>query len=409
MKRKKEAIMELQKGQRIKIGDSTTNHQIELKVSVPITHGEIDISCFGVDAQNKLSDDRYFVFYNQLHTPENAVSMKTDKNITSFLIDFKKIPAFIKKLVITVAADGNSMIKDIKRGEFSVLANQQTIAHFAILGENYEKEKAIILAEIYEKDGIWRLSLVSSGFHGGLSALLAHFGGEEIKEPVKRDGFQTEIKSPSSSIDNSTVNNTTTSQKAPVNLKKRGDSHKISLEKNTKEIHVNLNWNMNMGQKTGWFGAKSTAGIDLDLACMYRLKTGERGVIQALGNSFGSAHTAPYIFLDQDDRTGQSMNGENMWLKKPEFIEFAIVFAYIYDGTPNWQDTNAKVVLKQLGEPPIEILIDNPDYTNRFCVIASLTAKENQLEVKREERFFGSHMEVDRAYGFGFRWVTGHK
>ena len=142
---------------------------------------------------------------------------------------------------------------------------------------------------------------------------------------------------------------------------------------------------------------------------MYRLKTGHQGVIQALGNSFGSANTVPYIFLDQDDRTGQSVNGENMWFKKPELIEFAIVFAYIYEGTPNWQDTNARVVLKQPGEAPIEIFIDNPDHYNQFCVIASLTAKENQLEVKREERFFRSHREVDNAYGFGFRWVAGHK
>ena len=98
-----------------------------------------------------------------------------------------------------------------------------------------------------------------------------------------------------------------------------------------------------------------------------------------------------------------------MWFKKPELIEFAIVFAYIYEGTPNWQDTNARVVLKQPGEAPIEIFIDNPDHYNQFCVIASLTAKENQLEVKREERFFRSHREVDNAYGFGFRWVAGHK
>ena len=112
--------MELQKGQKVKIGDLTANNQIELKVSVPIDNEEIDISCFGVDAQNKLSDDRYFVFYNQLHTPENAVSMKIDKNMASFFIDFKKIPAFIKKLVITVAADGNTTMKDIKKGEFSL-------------------------------------------------------------------------------------------------------------------------------------------------------------------------------------------------------------------------------------------------------------------------------------------------
>lgn len=401
--------MELQKGQKVKISDLTSEKKIEVKVSALINNGEIDISCFGVDAQNKLSNDEYFVFYNQLHTPENAITMKMEKNAASFFIDFEKIPSFIKKLVITAAADGNAGIKDIKRGELSICTNQQNIADFTISGESYAQEKAVILCEIYEKDGIWRLSVVSSGFNGGLSALLAYFGGEEKKESVKNE-VKPEIKIEvplTSPIP--TKRDTNAPSSKPVNLKKRGDSHKISLEKNAKEIHVNLNWNTNAGKKKGIFGFGTTGGIDLDLACMYRLKTGHQGVIQALGNSFGSADTVPYIFLDQDDRTGQSVNGENMWFKKPELIEFAVVFAYIYEGTPNWQDTNARVVLKQPGEPAIEAFIDNPDRYNQFCVIVSLTARGNELEVKREERFFKSHREVDNAYGFGFRWVSGHK
>ncbi|HIT86621.1 MAG TPA: TerD family protein [Candidatus Coprocola pullicola] len=45
----------------------------------------------------------------------------------------------------------------------------------------FSQEKAIILSEIYNKDNIWKLSIVSRGFHGGLSKLLEHFSGEEMK------------------------------------------------------------------------------------------------------------------------------------------------------------------------------------------------------------------------------------
>ena len=75
--------MELQKGQKVKIGDLTANNQIELKVSVPIDNEEIDISCFGVDAQNKLSDDRYFVFYNQRFAPERHYSSEAALSLRS--------------------------------------------------------------------------------------------------------------------------------------------------------------------------------------------------------------------------------------------------------------------------------------------------------------------------------------
>jgi tellurite resistance protein TerA len=186
-----------------------------------------------------------------------------------------------------------------------------------------------------------------------------------------------------------------------ISLKKSGESHKIDLTKNRRRIHVNLNWD----QRRGLF----SRGIDLDLACMYRLKDGRQGVIQALGNSFGAADQPPYIKLDKDDRSGASANGENMDFFRPELIDFAVVFAFIYEGVPNWRSTNARVVLSQQGAPDIEVQIDNPNSNERFCVLASLTGRDGGLEVRREDLFFNSHRAVDAHYHFGFRWVAGHK
>ena len=186
-----------------------------------------------------------------------------------------------------------------------------------------------------------------------------------------------------------------------ISLKKSGESHKIDLKKNRQRIHVNLNWD----QRQGLF----SRGIDLDLACMYRLKDGRQGVIQALGSSFGASDQPPYIRLDKDDRSGASVNGENMDFFRPELIDFAIVFAFIYEGVPNWRATNARVVLSQQGEPDIEVHIDNPNSNERFCVLASLTGRDGGLEVRREDLFFNSHRAVDAHYHFGFRWVAGRK
>src|SRR5690606_40105293 len=59
-------------------------------------------------------------------------------------------------------------------------------------------------------------------------------------------------------------------------------------------------------------------GVDLDLGCLYELADGSKGVIQALGNSFGALNTPPYIHLDGDDRTGSSTGGENMHINRSE-------------------------------------------------------------------------------------------
>ncbi len=383
--------MDLQKGQKIKLSQLSSLPQFTLTLSASLPGSTVDISCFGVDSQDKLSDDRYFIFYNQPTSPEGAISMTAGNQSTTFAFDLSRLPSSIHKLVITLAADGPATMQSLTQGTMSLAAAQQTLAQFAFDGSQFTQEKALILAEIYLKDGTWRLSVVASGFNGGLSALLAHFGGEEIAP-------STQAPAPSAP---SQVHS------GPVNLKKQGDSHSINLAKNSSTLHVNLNWQTGLGGLKGVLGGGSA--IDLDLACMYRLKDGQASVIQALGNSFGAKDRPPYILLDQDDRTGASTNGENMWFYRPELLDFAVVFAYIYDGTPNWKNTGAVVTLKQQGSPDIVIQIDNRNTRDRFCVIASLTGSNGQLQVRREEKFFPGHREVDQAYGFGFLWRTARK
>lgn len=407
--KQKGTTMDLLKGQKMKLADLTPSSQIELRAAVQMRSGEADVTCFGVDGQSKLSDDRYFIFYNQTSSPEQAITMRNDGGSTVFSVDLKKLPPFLKKLVVTVAVDEPFGMKDLESGLLSIGANGQALAQYRFAGSDFQQEKALILCELYEKDGIWRMAVVSGGFNGGLSALLEHFGGEEVTSGSAPTPQQEVLptKTPLSDSGTKPVNTPEPASQSPVKLKKSGDSHKISLTKNNKEIHVNLNWNTGV-QKKSFFDA-APAAVDLDLACMYKLKTGEMGVIQALGNSFGSADRPPYIFLDQDDRTGTSQDGENMWFKRPETIAFAIVFAYIYEGTPNWKGTDASVILKQQGAPDIEIHLDDCANQETHCVIASLEARGDELVVKREERFFTSHQAADRAYGFGFRWREGRK
>ena len=386
--------MELQKGQKCKLTDPTGDGRLRLSVTLSLPGGEADVTCFGVDGAGKLSDDRYFVFYNQTASPEGAISMSQTGGTTAFAVDLNRLPDFLQKLVVTVAVDGTTM-QALAQGSLTLEGELGTAA-YTFTGAGYQQEKALILCEVYRRDGVWRASVVDSGFNGGLSALLAHFGGEEVKPDAPAPApAPAPTPKPAPAPPEPKVN------LSKISLKKSGESHKIDLTKNSRRIHVNLNWD----QRRGLF----SRGIDLDLACMYRLKDGRQGVIQALGNSFGAADQPPYIKLDKDDRSGASANGENMDFFRPELIDFAIVFAFIYEGVPNWRSTNARVVLSQQGAPDIEVQIDNPNSNERFCVLASLTGRDGGLEVRREDLFFNSHRSVDAHYHFGFRWVAGHK
>lgn len=92
-------------------------------------------------------------------------------------------------------------------------------------------------------------------------------------------------------------------------------------------------------------GSKS---IDLDLGCLYKLRNGTKGVVQALGNAFGSLQMAPYISLDGDDRTGAVSNEENLRINgdKLSGIKRILVYTFIYEGIANWNQADGVVTLK---------------------------------------------------------------
>ena len=177
------------------------------------------------------------------------------------------------------------------------------------------------------------------------------------------------------------------------------------------ELRVNLNWNTRPA--SGGLFKRQSPGIDLDLACLYELTNGKKGVVQALGNSFTSRNDGdPIIALDGDDRTGESTEGENLRidLSRLREVRRILVFTYIYEGTPNWAGASAVVTLYPQGGAPIEIHLDEADPGARTCAIALLESTGTDLSVQREVRYVkGTQSALDAAYGWGMSWTKGRK
>ncbi|PTR22981.1 tellurite resistance protein TerA [Rhodococcus sp. OK519] len=178
-------------------------------------------------------------------------------------------------------------------------------------------------------------------------------------------------------------------------------------------MRVNLNWSQTQPEKKGFFAKLSGGGrVDLDLACLFELTDGSKGVIQALGNSFGSLNTAPFIQLDGDDRSGSVSGGENMHinLDRPEMIRRVLIFAMIYEGAPNWAAVDGVVTLYPTVGPQIEVRLDSADNNARICAIAMLENNGSGITVNRLVNYInGSQSDLDAAYGWGMQWQAGRK
>ncbi|MFG2137566.1 Tellurium resistance [Streptomyces sp. NPDC048650] len=151
--------------------------------------------------------------------------------------------------------------------------------------------------------------------------------------------------------------------------------------------------------------------IDLDLACMYELKDGTKGVVQPLGNFLGELNAPPYVQLSGDDRFG-SPSGETLYINMDhrDEIKRLLIFVYIYDGTPAFDRTHAVVTLYPSTGPRMEIRLDERAPQARSCAIFTLENTKGELTVRREVKYvYGFQAELDRLYGWGLQWGRGYK
>ncbi len=198
-----------------------------------------------------------------------------------------------------------------------------------------------------------------------------------------------------------------------INLQK---GTKVNLSKGSDaslgEIHVNLNWNARPAKQGFLAALLGSSNIDLDLGCLFELKDGRKGTVQALGNAFGSLNNAPYIALDGDDRTGAAAAGENLRINGARIsdIRRILVYTFIYEGIANWKQADAVVTIKCPGSEDLIVKMDDFNSSNRMCGLALLENVNDQtFSVEKIVRFFDGHRSLDQAFGWGLNWTAGRK
>jgi tellurium resistance protein TerD len=150
---------------------------------------DLDSSVFLLGSNEKLISDQHFIFYNNLTSPDAAKSVQhTGDNLTGagdgddevIKIQLQKVPADVQKIVIAVtiheAAERHQNFGQVQNAFIRVVnaQNEQEVIRYDLV-EDYSIETALIMAELYRKDGDWRLNAVGSGYQGGLRALLDRF------------------------------------------------------------------------------------------------------------------------------------------------------------------------------------------------------------------------------------------
>lgn len=364
----------------------------------------LDTSAFLLNDKEKVGSDNDFVFFNQPSRLDQGVELDCANHKLTLHLD--RVGPQIHKIVFTSTIfQGNLKglaFKDVKKITVLVkdfLSGIELIS-FA-LDTSAFSETALIFAELYRHQGNWKFRAIGAGFVGGLEPLARHYGVDVGEGESAAPAPPVPSEPPPRPINLS-----------KVTLEKKGQS--ISLDKKPQgqlgKIHVNLNWNAVPVKSPGFF-SRAKGGIDLDLGCLFELQDGSIGGIQALGDSFGNFHRLPYIELDQDDRSGASIAGENLAINGDYWHLFrrVLVFAFIYEGIPNWSHADAVITIKNSGQADIEVRLDSHRNDQMMCAIAMLENIDNQVVITKLVDYFNGHQPMDVAYGWGLNYKPGSK
>ncbi|MFF7972518.1 TerD family protein [Streptomyces sp. NPDC007905] len=416
-------------------------------------------------AAGKVRSDGDFVFYNQPAHASGAVRHEGKRtagdHVTDTLfVNLARVESGIERIVLAASADGGTF------GQFPGLYIEVTdgggdvVARFDSSGATVET--AFVLGEFYRRQGGWKFRAVGQGYNSGLEGLATDFGitvdePQHALPPLTPTAPQHAVPPLTPTAPQHAVPPLTPTPPSPapaaappvpppltmpppttaplppppaappaapvrlskVTLTKAAPSVSLAKQGGTSgAMRVNLNWQSRKrfpGRGSRW-GA-GPGDLDLDLCALYELADGRKGVVQALGNAFGSLHRPPYIHLDGDDRTGAVTSGENLTINLDHKQDFRriLVFVTIYEGAASFADLHATVTLKPRHGAEIDFSLDECTVPSTVCALALITHTGGDLVVQREARYLvpergvSPQRTVDRAYGWGMNWTPGRK
>ena len=183
-----------------------------------------------------------------------------------------------------------------------------------------------------------------------------------------------------------------------------------------KSILIGAAWDELLVQKKNLLGKvlkkKETIPIDLDIGCLYEMKDGKRGAMQAFGEKFGDFDQWPFICLSEDERTGAKEGHDEFILvngSKWNEIKRLLVYIYIYEGASKWSEINPQVVIDIPGENDFYVTLDAFEDSLCLCALAEIENVRGGIKLTNRTEYFPGHEEMDRAFGFGLNWQDGAK
>ncbi len=187
----------LQKGQKIDIGLTKMTIGLGWDPNEGTGHAfDLDASAIMIDSNRKLVGEDYFVFYNNLSSPDGALTHTGDDptggnsdgdDDEAIVIDLDKVDSRVEEILFVVTIEDFERRKQnfgqVRNSYIRVVdnSNNEEIAKYE-LDEDFSIETGVEFGRLYKRNGAWKFEASGIGYKADLGFFLEkYYNGSIIK------------------------------------------------------------------------------------------------------------------------------------------------------------------------------------------------------------------------------------
>ncbi|WP_327700053.1 TerD family protein [Streptomyces sp. NBC_00459] len=154
--------------------------RVTVDVAAPV---RLDVSSLLLTADGKVRSDDDFIFYNQPTGPGVTYRSGGGTAPDSITVDTAAVPPGIEKIVVTASPDaaGQTFQGIEPTATIRNAADSSVLATFT--PPRLGSETALVIVEIYLRNGAWKARAVGQGYANGLAGIATDFG-VSVEEPA---------------------------------------------------------------------------------------------------------------------------------------------------------------------------------------------------------------------------------
>ncbi|MBD0842519.1 TerD family protein [Streptomyces sp. TRM68416] len=166
--------------------------RVTVDVAAPV---RLDVSGLLLTADGKVRSDDDFIFYNQPTGPGVTYRSGGGTAPDAITVDTSAVPSGIEKIVVTASPDAAGQTFQGIEPTATIRSADDNTVMATFTPPQLGSETALVIVEIYLRNGQWKARAVGQGYANGLAGIATDFG-VTVEEPTPAPAAPTPAAAP---------------------------------------------------------------------------------------------------------------------------------------------------------------------------------------------------------------------